>query len=551
MPITLSTRRDRAGHICGLLVALLLCATAAGAGPGNYKATRFDVSATAVRGDLEVHESITFEFESGTFTYVWRDIPAARTDGIDVLGVEMDGVRLTEGGPVHFTVDGGNRVRVEWRFPETGPSVHRFDLRYRARGIAYREGASDVLRWRALPAEHRYRIDASHIEFAPQGAQVQPLETRHIATTAVHGTSEAIAIDAAGIDPNGSLVAELRYPAGALDAPDPAWRSRTAAARQLAPRWAMGGASVFVIGLLALLALWRAYPPVEPLPAETTAIEPPEPMPAGLAAVLAANGRVSNSHVIGTLLDLADRGALVIREVRGRLGVRSYELAQVTGSHDLQPHEEEALRIAFADQGEDVTWSRARGRLARGTSRFAAAVNEELQQRGWLDPERKAVRNRLTAVSIVLILLGTVGCIAVAPLVPTHDGWPFLLPAGAIVAAIVGFGLVASRSPLSDQGRIEAARWRGFRRHLKTLAAADADPGGALPSRWIVYATALGLGLSWARYLKRHPGYVPEWFVTTGGDGGHAFAAFVGASGAGGGGAAGAAAAGGGGSGAG
>jgi hypothetical protein len=99
-----------------------------------------------------------------------------------------------------------------------------------------------------------------------------------------------------------------------------------------------------------------------------------------------------------------------------------------------------------------------------------------------------------------------------------------------------------------------AAQWRGFKRHLKSLAAARDDRGGAVvPTRWIVYGIAIGLAHQWSRYLKKHPDAAPPWFVPSPGDSGGAFAAFVGShaatSGSAGGG--GGAAAGGGGSGAG
>src|SRR5215831_6957468 len=90
MLFTLLASRDRRGHpvpvtpVILVVFALLALAGArpAAAGPGDYKATRFDVAATAAHGDLDVTERVTFQFQSGTFTYVWRDIPVARTDGI-------------------------------------------------------------------------------------------------------------------------------------------------------------------------------------------------------------------------------------------------------------------------------------------------------------------------------------------------------------------------------------------------------------------------------------------------------------------------------------
>jgi hypothetical protein len=258
--MTLPGRRDRRGHLVLGLLALLWAAPAQAA-PGAYKASRFDVAARVVAANLDVTESVTFQFLSGTFTHVWRDIPASRTDGIDIVEAEMDGVALTRGdGPGHFTVSGRSRVRVEWHFTATAASTHRFDLHYVARGVAYRDGASDVVRWRALPSEHQYRIDTSRIQFDPPAAQVAPLETHRLGAASVRTSNETVTIEASDIQPNGWIVAELHYPGGSLTAADPAWRSHEAAARQLAPRWAMGSAGVFVVALALVLLIKPGYP---------------------------------------------------------------------------------------------------------------------------------------------------------------------------------------------------------------------------------------------------------------------------------------------------
>lgn len=558
MTTTLRAVRDRSGHSAILAVAFaaaLLWTAPASAGPGNYKAQRFDVAARAVNGDLEVTETIAFEFQSGTFTKVWREIPVSRTDGVKILDAAMDGIAMTPGdGPGHYIVSGRNGVRVEWRFAEIGPSVHRFELRYVARGVAYRDGDHDVVRWRALPSEHRYRIDAARFQFEPLMSRVVTPETRRVGSVTVRTTDGGVAIEASDIQSNGWVIAELRYPAGALTRAEPQWRQRNTYAREMTPKWAIGGGVILVAGLCLLIMMRQGFTPTAGAPGEITTAEPPEALPAALAAVLAAKGGIAGYQPIATILDLADRGALRVREIPNRFGMRKYEIAQIPGRHDLEPHETEALLIAFAEGGDDVPLSKARGRLARASRRFRAAVNADLDARGLIDPDRKAARDRLTRIGLTMILAAALAAAGVAPLVPRHLGWPFLLPLGLLVAGLVGIVMAATISPLSEQGLAESARWRGFKRHLKTLASRRDEGAANVPSRWIVYAISVGLAHQWSRYLKRHPDVAPPWFVAAGADPGHAFAAFVGSdaatsagSGAGGGGAA----AGGGGSGAG
>jgi Predicted membrane protein (DUF2207) len=480
-----------------------------------------------------VTETIVFEFQSGTFKRVWREIPTSRTDGIEIVEASMDGQAMPPGeGPGHIVVSRRNRLRVEWQFPETGPSVHTFAVRYLARGLVYRDGDQDVVRFRLLPNEHGYAIDESRatIRAGARPSAAPIVESRRVGSVSNSQSGNEVTLVAKTIRRDGWVLAELRYPAASLVSTLPAWQGRTAAAEALAPRWQMSAAALFIAGFLGLLIARQGYdsPGVSRVD-KTTSTEPPEALPAAIAAVLAANGRVSGLESVATLLDLADRGALTIHELPRKFGARQYALAQVPGKHDLADHEAMALTIAFADSGDEVTMTMARRRLMRGGRRFSAAVNSDLAARGLLDPSRKAVRDRLTAVSVVLLVAAGVGSAGVAALIPRFQGWPFLLPLALAVAGLIGLVMTAATTTLSDVGLMQSARWRGFKRYLKDVAdARDGGTGSVVRSRWIVYGIALGLAHQWSRYLKKHPDRAPSWFIPGATDDGGAFAAFVG-----------------------
>ena len=133
----------------------------------SYSAERFDSRIRVVDGGaLEVTETVTFRFESGTFSRVFRDIPRRRTDGIEILRASMDG------RPFPFGTDPNqasirvrsSRVRVEWRFDPVTTSTHTFELVYRARGVVQQRDGEDYLAWRALPSEHDYTIDSARVD---------------------------------------------------------------------------------------------------------------------------------------------------------------------------------------------------------------------------------------------------------------------------------------------------------------------------------------------------------------------------------------------------
>jgi hypothetical protein len=498
--------------------------------PGDYKAQRFDVLVTPRGDNIEVTEVITFEFRSGTFRKVWRDLRTAKTDGIEVAEARMDGVALPRGeGEGQVQITGRNKIHVQWNFaPLAAPAVHAFELRYTARGVIYRDDQWDVLRWQALPSEHRYTIDASRIAFAAEDPQLRPAEARRVQSVSLVTAPPGVVIEASGVRSNGWVIGEIRFPAGSMITAPPAWQQTRERAAALGPRWLMGGGAILVLGLGLLLGVRQAYPSPSIETRETTTTSPPALLPAAVASVLAARGRTTGYNAIGTLLDLADRGVLVVRELPRVLGTRQYEIAQVAGKHDISDHEEEAIRIAFSGRGEPVTLSKARAHLARAARRFAAALNADLEAMGLIDPVRKAIRDRVAIAAIAMLLVGAASNILVAPLIPRFEAWPFALPVSLMAAGIIGIIMAVSMTPLSDLGLVEAARWAGFRRHLKTLASQRAERTMGIPPRWIVYGIAVGLAPQWSRFLRAHPAATPAWFVPATQDDGVAFATFVG-----------------------
>lgn len=499
--------------------------------PGDYAAERFDVTASVLDGgDLQVTETIRFAFQSGTFRRVWRDIPTARTEGIEIEQASMDGQTATPGdGPGHINITGRNRIRVEWQFEPVGPSTHTFQLRYRARGAVFREGAHDVVRWRLLPSEHKYAIAESRSTIVGPAPPTGPpsLETRRVGGAEARAAEGGIEVAATEIRGDGWIIAEVRYPAGRLISSVPGWQQRHDYATGLAQRWAAAAAGLLVAAFLLLVGVRSGFPRPSFDISDVPAQEPPERLPAAIAAVLATRGRTTGSPAIATIFDLADRGVLSVRELPRSFGVRSYELAQIPGQHDLADHEEEALSIAFADRPDRVSLSKARARLARGGRRFTAALNQDLEARGYLDPARVAVRARLRSTAVLLLIAGAVSAAAASAFIPKFEGWPFLLPLALCAAGIGGVVMAASTTPLSDEGLMQASRWRGFKEHLKSAVKAD-SPGMPLKPRWLVYGIAVGLAPQWARYLKAHPGDAPKWFEAATRDDSGAFAAFVG-----------------------
>ena len=252
-----------------LLVCCLFLAIPSSAASRKYRAERFDVAITVLPGgDLDVAETTIFNFQSGTFEKVWREIPGSRTDGIDIIEATMDDARFPAGeGPGHIVVSGSGRKRIEWRFASIGQSTHTFGLKYRVHGAAYTD-RGDVIAWRALPTDHPYHIASSHVTLEAPDAPVRTpvVERRGVGAATVAVDERLIDVRASDISPNGWIEIETVLPAAALVSRQPAWRANEMTAAALGPRWAMAGGGIAALGILFVLAVRRAWPQYRAFP---------------------------------------------------------------------------------------------------------------------------------------------------------------------------------------------------------------------------------------------------------------------------------------------
>jgi len=543
------------------LIASLLLLTAAPvpAIAKTYSADRFDSRIRALPdGTLEVVETVVFRFEDGPFTYVFRELPTRKTDGIDIVSAEMDGRALTFGKePGQVEIQRRSSVHVRWHFAPSQGTTHTFTLRYKARGVVQRVDGGDLLEWRALPAEHDYRIDSSEVVIEhPAALQREPrLQSRRVAEADVERDARRVRITASGIGKNGWLEPSLHFDEGSVIAAPPAWQARKLRAAALAPRWATAAGVVFVAGLLLMIALRRHYenPPSETWSAPHAGT-PPDTLRPAIAGTLSTNGSVTLQHAMATLFALADRGDVTIVEGRRKWG-RQYTLNRMPTHHRRSSEEETLLTLAFSTKGHDETavpLSKARSRVAGKLRDFKSAVYQELRTLGLLDEDRMRVRSRYQGFSVALLILAVLLVIPSFFLVLDFGGWPFLIAGAAAALAIVGFLFWGALTPFSNEGVRRAQQWRAYRRYLKDVARERMPLTAETPTRLLPYAVALDLAAAWSRFIKQHPTGVPPWYralATTGANDG--FPAFIAHGGAGTGSGGGGGAAGGGGSGAG
>jgi len=525
-----------------ILSTVLLAAFAGVAHAKDYSAERFDARIEVQRGGaLRVTERVLVNFEAGTFTQFYREIPSRLTDGLEVVSASMDGVVLPAGdGPGQVEIRRSSRTRVTWRFPGVSGSAHLFELTYIARGVVRQSDDADVVAWRALPEQHAYRIDSSTIDITlpsePIGRPSVELRRGGGSSVAIDGAE--VRIQARDIRANGWAEVLVRLPRGSLiDAP-PQWQQHELAVRGSARFWIIAATAVLGAGLLLIFGVRQSYdaPPRE-AGAATAGPALPDTLPPALAGALVANGRPRLEHAMGALFSLADRGELTIDEQPRTLGQRNFVVTRTGSGRPLAAHEQRALDIVFQGKQPErsVGLGKARGRLTRHFKKFRTVLEGELEAAGLMDEGRRDVRRKFLKIGIIALVAGGVGPVALSFMVDDYGPWPMLIPLACIVVGVTGLICHAAHTSLSNSAVRRAEYWRSFRRYLNDVAKdRQASPPDSTMRQWLPFAVATGLGPAWSTYLKKHRGGAPQWFRAVGdGDSGLAFAAFVGAGGAG------------------
>lgn len=507
----------------------------------NYSADKYDVHATLLRGGaMQVTETIVLRFD-GTYTQFYRQITTRRTDGIEFGSASMDGVPLTPGtGPGHVEVSGSSRVRVRWHFaPETN-STHTFQLTYTVNGVVRDGDAADLLAWRALPGEHDYRIASSTIDFDLPSSVQSPPEVRDNRTgrSRVESDDAHVRITAEDIRKNGWIEAWIRMPKGSVIDTPPQWRVREQKQTRMSGTWISIAAGVFVAGLLLLFGARQGYDPPPQDAGDPSGGAIPDTLPPAIAGTLVNNGSPRMEQAMAALFSLADRGELAISEEPRSLGHRQFMLTRTPTGAALAGYEQAALDIILTGrQGREpaVPLTTARRRMMRRFPRFSTAVGQHLKANGLIDEGRVAVRTYFKRIGLLALIVGGASVMAAAAVVDQYGPLTMLVPMAAVLVGLVAFIAYAAHTPLSNDAVRRSNRWRSFQRHLRDVARDRAPAPSDIAARALLpFAVAIGLAPAWARYLKNHAAAVPPWFhAMAGGDGGHAFSAFVATGGAG------------------
>ncbi len=547
-----------------LALALLMIAWAPGAQADKYyRIIQVDIEAhLRDGGNMVVRESRTYDFH-GSYRHAHRVIPTGGAETYQDIRVSEGGrdYRLSdsrEPGTFEITRE-RNQIKVEWFFRASHES-RTFDLHYQVSDLVQRHDDAAVLYFKFIGEGWRKPSRDVRVCLNPPS----PLARDQVRAW-LHGPLWANL----AIEEGGSIIArcehlpkktylEIRalYPPELFPRVGPRpgtvrahvmeeealWAEQANRLREEAAekaiarktRWALGKGVmpiVALIGLLAWVSLFRKYgqrPRVRESAGMASGI-PTDTPPAVVGYLLHAR-QVCAGDLVATLMDLARRGFVVMREEerekRGLLGGRKkvteyfWDLKRDhyrENAGDLLKYEDELIRFIFDELagGEDSialkTIRKKRSKFTKFFKRWSREVKTLAREKGYFDEQSLHGMKCSVLVGIAMLVLAIPAALLFGP-------WALILAGAGVLVLGLSF-VIPHRTP---EGEIEARQWKSLKgylgkRHLEAL-------GPGLLTRidsYLVYAIVLGLSRKAFRELAAcippdaAQTYVP-WFACHG-----------------------------------
>jgi uncharacterized membrane protein YgcG len=521
--------------ILGLSLGWALLAAPASAGTFETT-TAYDVDITiAPQGDIQVVESIDYDFGDSEHHGIYRDIPTRvwYDDTYDrTYPLRVDDVSGSPGTPVQYELEdaGDGMTRIRIGDPDqviTGP--HSYRITYTVQGALDAFADHDELYWNAIGTAWTTGIDLATVEVHAPGeiAGVACFQGERGSSVACDRTSKRGTIARfaqSQLFPYEGMTVVVGIEKGAVTVQPPILEERWDPARAFAVTPTTGGVAgaMAVIGIAGFGFLaWtrgrdRRYvgsqvdqvmgnPTGEsqPVPVGEGDAEapvefaPPEGIRPGQLGTL-IDERANTLDVSATIVDLAVRGFLVIHEIpkEGIFGKPDWRLVRLEADEaDLRPYERSLLSGLFRD-GDDTTLSTLRTTFAERLAKVEEALYVDAQQQGWFAVRPDKVRTRWRLLGVGLTLLGLALTVLLAA--TTHLG---LIGLGALAVGLV-FLFGAGRMPArTAKGTAMLRRIRGFRQVIATAdryMARWAEQENVFPAM-LPYAIVFGLTDKWAK----------------------------------------------------
>ncbi len=514
-------------------------------------------------GIMDVTETRTYEFE-GSFTFAYRDLPLGGAVTFGDFGVSEGDRQYTlsrsKAPGTYSIMEGSGRTRVTWYYSANDES-RTFTFHYSARNAIERYEDAAVLYFKFLSEDWDQPQDNIRLRLKPPvtlskdqvkawlhgplWAGVQIIQDGTIFAGCRHLPRHTYLEIRALYPPE--VFPETPSRTGAVRksimAEEAKWANEANRTRRVARekhearqdrtrlgRWAMIGTSL--AGLAVWWTIFRKYhrKPALPRFLDMTS-EIPEKTPPALLSYLLYSRQVSGAALVGTMLDLAQRGFLELREQReqvkrfwGGMKDETKYYWDLKRDHwdqhapDMLDYENELLAFIFSDlaQGADSISmdeiKKKRSAFMKFFRKWKKSVEEVGKKKEWFDTT--SIRGMYLSLAVAGPMLGLtiLGMFLIGP-------WALIL-AGATIAIIILSFFIPHRTA---EGETKARHWKAVQKYLKKYEFRTADRTAVLSqiSAYLIYGVVLGFS---TKFYKELATYIPEtahrtyvpWYVYAG-----------------------------------
>jgi uncharacterized membrane protein len=257
------------------------------------------------------------------------------------------------------------------------------------------------------------------------------------------------------------------------------------------------------ISLLGVIRLYNRYGRKHKVPfPDTLYSEFPSDISPGLLSYLLYRGQINEKALVGTLLDLARRGFLKIKEeIKIKKGIfgpskdRFYSLEfnrnfYSENKKDLRGFEESFLAFIFDDlaEGKDLidfkTLKRRRSKFVKWFKQWKEEVGKLGESQGYWEENSLKARNKGIVIGLILIGITMASAILI-------QEWA-IVPAVSAVIIMILSSHIPRRTP---EFELEAKKWKALKKYLKKYQFRDSGSRFFLDNigKFLVYGVVLGL----------------------------------------------------------
>jgi len=527
---TLVLRRLRLPRRIGSLCALLAITLAFGLPAVGVQAQSDNRSLHWMRWDVlidqidttansfRVKETYNLAIDSGPFHGGFRNIPLNRIDSIDNIQVTDNNTSLrmlntancptsnpgvacyTATSIIQSTSSGSNSTtysftnaqeKITYVFTETlnGGDTRNVNITYTVHGALRSYAGGDQLYWGALATDRNFDVQASRITVQlPPGLTADTIATYPAWSQETGAAAGTLVFDSPGDQgSSNSVEVRIQYPHNpAMHAPG--WQSFYDTIRNLNPVLtliALVVSMLLLVGgiLFAILRLTAHQRGLRSIVVPEYLTEPPSDLAPGVADAL-IHLSTQTRDVLGTLLDLARRGYLVIEQGNKSGGFVLHRTDKPVDS-EMAVYERLMLDNMFRT-GETRSLSDLGQKFYTTTEQIQPQLITTLLQKGYIKKRPGAVRLGWYGLGMLCFLVFGAAAVATSLLLALGLG---LSPAITILPALVFLmltvfyfvvaGMMPSRTPEGEQ---ESAKWKAFKHYLENLKRYNGQPTAPVTS---------------------------------------------------------------------